>query len=139
MSLPGYSKEPWAAYANAKCLVSSSISEKFGNTIVEAMAHGLPIVATACCGPLEILKAGEYGEIVPVGDEAALAGAMARALRTPVDPARQRARADDFSFARRVPVYEALIEDVSKGKSAAPNSSRAPRENAVDRPSSSNV
>jgi glycosyltransferase involved in cell wall biosynthesis len=86
--------------------------------IVEALAHGLPVVATANAGPLEILKHGEYGRIVPIGDELQLARAIADTLDDPGDPAVRRSRAEDFSFRVRVPTYEALIADVLAERTA---------------------
>lgn len=112
VSLPGYSKEPWSHYAQARCFVLSSTCEPFGNVVVEAMAHGLPIVATACAGPQEILRFGEFGSIVAIGNEFQLANAMAAALGDPGDPEQRRRRAADFSFEQRVPAYEALVAEV---------------------------
>lgn len=110
--LPGYSAEPWSHYERAKCLVSSSASELFGNTIVEAMAYGLPVVATACVGPKEIITDLRQGRIVPIGDVPALAAAIGAVLDDPGDPQARRQRAEQFSFDARVPVYEALIADL---------------------------
>jgi glycosyltransferase involved in cell wall biosynthesis len=112
VSLPGYSYEPWTAYGAAKCFVSSSSSEPFGNVIVEAMAHGLPVIATECGGPLEILRRGEFGRLVPIGDEVQMAAAIDATLADPGDPEVRRKRAHDFSFKVRVPAYEAVIRDV---------------------------
>lgn len=112
VELPGYSNEPWTTYARAKCFVSSSNSEPFGNVVVEAMAYGLPIVATACDGPQEILQHGTHGRIVSVGDHVQLAHAIADTLDDPGCPEKRRARAEDFSFAVRVPAYENLIAEV---------------------------
>lgn len=112
ISLPGYSKEPWRYYAEAKCFVLSSASEPFGNVVVEAMAYGLPVVATACSGPQEILRHGEFGRIVAVGSDLQLAHAMDATLDNPGDPAVRRRRANDFSFDVRVPAYEKLVAEV---------------------------
>jgi glycosyltransferase involved in cell wall biosynthesis len=112
VALPGYSREPWTHYAQAKCFVSSSNSEPFGNVIVEAMAYGLPVVATACDGPQEILKHGIHGRIVCVGDAMQLAHAIDDTLDEPGDPLLRRARAEEFSFTVRVPAYQQLISDV---------------------------
>lgn len=116
VSMPGYSAEPWLHYQRAKCLVSSSKSELFGNTLVEAMAYGLPVVSTACIGPKEIIKDPAHGQLVPIGDVAALAKALGEALSDPGDPQARRVRAEQFSFAARVPAYEALITDVLAGQ-----------------------
>lgn len=112
VELPGYSNEPWSYYARAKCFVSSSNSEPFGNVVVEGMAYGLPVVATACDGPQEILRHGIHGRIVSIGDHVQLAHAIADTLDHPGNPAKRRARADDFSFTIRVPAYQALIDEV---------------------------
>ncbi len=120
VSMPGYAQEPWAAYASAKCFVLSSQSEQFGNVIVEALAHGLPVVSTAAVGPMEILNNGEFGRIVPIGDESALAKAINDTLDSPGDPAPRRARADTFSLDTRVPAYEALIGEVAVKSSVEP-------------------
>lgn len=117
--MPGYAKEPWKVYASAKCFVSSSSSEPFGNVVVEAMAYGLPIVATACAGPHEILKHGQHGRIVGIGNHVQLASAIRSTLEAPGDPRERRARAEDFSFATRVPEYEALIRGVLEEAAAA--------------------
>lgn len=120
VAFPGYSNEPWSHYDNAKCLAVSSRTESFGNVMVEAMAHGLPVVATDCAGPNEILDRGRYGPIVPAGDEAALAAALADALDAPGDPERRRRRAAEYSFANRLPAYAALIAEVLAEAKATP-------------------
>lgn len=112
VTLPGYTNEPWSYYSKAKCFVLSSRQETFGNAVVEALAYGLPVVATACSGPQEILCHGEFGRIVAVGDELQLAQAITHLLDRPGDPAPRRKRAEDFSFEVRVPFYDGLINAI---------------------------
>ena len=110
VTLPGHVVDPASWYRRAACLVVSSQSESFGLTVAEALAHGLPVVATDCGGPPEVLAG--LGRVVPVGDVAALAKALALALTEPGDPAPRRARADAFKLERVRDAYAALVDEL---------------------------
>ena len=60
--------------------VSASRSEAFGLAMVEAMACGVPVVATATEGAREIIEEGVTGLLVPVGDVNALASSISSLL-----------------------------------------------------------
>ncbi len=95
---PGFHPDPTPFYRTADLFVLSSDYEGLPTVIIEALASGVPVVSTDCpSGPFEILRGGEFGTLVPVGDEVALANAMEQALSTPSDPDRLRRRALDFS------------------------------------------
>ncbi len=94
----GFHRDPTPFYRTADLFVLSSNYEGFGNVIVEALASGTPVVSTDCpSGPSEILEAGRYGTLVPVGDVEALANAIGAALSNTHDQARLRQRALDFA------------------------------------------
>lgn len=67
----------------ADVLAVSAEQEAFGRTLVEAMAAEVPIVATRCGGPEEIVADGETGLLVPVGDAEAMARALLQVLVNP--------------------------------------------------------
>jgi glycosyltransferase involved in cell wall biosynthesis len=73
-----------AAYAAADVLVLASRSETYGMVVTEALARGIPVIATAVGGVPETLGRGPYGEppglLVPPGDSGALAAALRRWL-----------------------------------------------------------
>lgn len=75
--------------AAADGLVSASRSEGLPNVVLEALASGVPVVATRAGGTEELVEDGRSGFLVPVGDPVALRAAMRRLMRTPAD---QRAR-----------------------------------------------
>jgi len=70
-------------YNRAHCVVVPSIFEGFGITVIEALAAGIRVVGTDVDGIREILCNGEYGRLVPYGDNLALAEAIVAELRGP--------------------------------------------------------
>jgi len=85
ITLTGHQINPYKYMKNASLFVLSSSWEGFGNSLVEAMATGTPVVSTDCPnGPREILDNGRYGPLVPVQDEASLAKAILDTLRSPL-------------------------------------------------------
>ena len=100
-------------YRQVRVLAVPSRTEAFGMVVVEALAHGLPIVATACTGPTEILDGGRFGRLVPVEDAAALATGLDIALADPGDPAPRFARAAHFSFAKGFAEWARLVDEVA--------------------------
>jgi glycosyltransferase involved in cell wall biosynthesis len=80
--------------------VSASRSEAFGIAMVEAMASGLPVVATATEGARELIEDGLTGLIVPVGDHVSLAESVAGLLRDATRRLTVGVRARDVAFER---------------------------------------
>lgn len=77
--LAGYTDNLPAELKMADGLIHASRRESFGIVIAEALACGIPVVATdAPYGPREILANGRFGVLVPVNDVAALSGAIRR-------------------------------------------------------------
>jgi sugar transferase (PEP-CTERM/EpsH1 system associated) len=62
-----------------------SLAEGVSNTLLEAMASGLPAIATAIGGTPEIVDNGVTGLLVPVGDASALSSAMMALVESPTD------------------------------------------------------
>ena len=95
----------------------SSDSEGFSIATVQAMAAGLPIVATRCGGPEEILDHGRSGWLVDCGDPGTIADAI-RNLRADADRRASLGRAAKaeaelrFSLASQVSSYEGLYDTV---------------------------
>ncbi|MEU1589569.1 glycosyltransferase family 4 protein [Micromonospora sp. NPDC005710] len=70
-------------YARGEIFVSPTYAEGFSNTILEAMASGLPVISTDVVGVRDCVRPEENGLLVPAGDPAALAGAVRRLLDDP--------------------------------------------------------
>ncbi|BAO43524.1 glycosyltransferase [Thiolapillus brandeum] len=94
--LPGFVSNPWAYMRRSSLFVLSSLWEGLPGILLEAMALGLPLIATRCpSGPEEILENGRYGCLVPMRNPKVLSMAMAQGLsgklpRYDVDLAMQR-------------------------------------------------
>jgi glycosyltransferase involved in cell wall biosynthesis len=79
----GYVHPTWPVLAAASVVLVPSRVEPFGNTAVEALFAGRPLVASAVQGLAEIVVDGENGLLVPPDDPAALATAIGRLLDDP--------------------------------------------------------
>ncbi|WP_342360454.1 glycosyltransferase [Terrarubrum flagellatum] len=112
VELAGHSRDVAQHYRQARCFALTSRTESFGNVVVEALSHGLPVIATDCGGPAEIINGPACGRIAPVGDIDAIASAIDAALDDPGDPDPRRRRARDFSIEKAVDAYSALFEQI---------------------------
>ena len=80
VSLPGHSRSMSLAFANSDVFLLSSRYEGVPGVIIEALAAGLPIVATDCCVAMApLLRNGQLGRLVQRGDIAALSVAIREA------------------------------------------------------------
>lgn len=111
VSMPGFDANPYKYMARSDVYVLSSRWEGFGNVMVEAMATGLPVVATDCpVGPKEILRNGALGPLVPMGDVAAMAEAIHQVLDSAMDRDVLKAGVQDYTVERSVDGYLASFE-----------------------------
>ena len=72
-----------AIYASLDVFVHSGPYETFGQTLQEAAASGLPVVAPAAGGPLDLVEDGMTGYLVPPADPDAFTRAVARLAADP--------------------------------------------------------
>jgi len=79
--LPGSRDDVAAILRGLDCFVLPSIAEGISNTILEAMATGLPVIASRVGGNPELIDDGATGRLVPVGDVEALAAALLELFR----------------------------------------------------------
>jgi glycosyltransferase involved in cell wall biosynthesis len=104
-----------AVLARARLFVLSSLTEGISLTLLEAMARGLPVVATRVGGNVEVVAEGETGHLVPPRCPEQLAQTMLELWRGPDTGAgfgragRQRVE-QQFDVRRMVAEYEALYQ-----------------------------
>lgn len=114
--MPGYNEKPALWMKAAACFVLSSRWEGFGHVVVEAMAVGTPVISTRCeYGPSEILKNGEYGELIPTDDQKSLEEALMGVLENKTNrlarAEKAQLRAQDFSIETITREYEHLFSE----------------------------
>ncbi|WP_168707793.1 glycosyltransferase [Sphingopyxis sp. PAMC25046] len=125
VDMPGFVANPFAVVARAQVYAMPSNAEGFPNGLVEAMACGVPVVATNCAsGPSEILADRprdtitggidvDAGALVPTDDVPAFAAALHRVLAEPQRSEcgkRARARSLAYGVGQAAANYWARIE-----------------------------
>ena len=101
--------------ADVFCL--SSYTEGSPMSIIEAMASGLPVVATSCGGVAELVNDGQTGYLIPVKDHQALATAMARlvndsSLVSNLGANARKIQMKNFSISAMADAYLAIYRQV---------------------------
>lgn len=135
VDMPGFVANPFALLARAAAYAMPSNAEGFPNGLVEAMACGLPVIATNCAsGPSEILAGRarhaisggidvDAGALVPTDDVEAFAQALGRVLAEPrrsACGARARERSQAYGVEQATADYWATIEAALAAPCAVP-------------------
>ena len=81
--LPGERDDVPEIMRGLDCFVLPSLAEGISNTILEAMASGLPVIATDVGGSADLVANGVTGQLVPAGDSETLAGQIVRFANNP--------------------------------------------------------
>jgi glycosyltransferase involved in cell wall biosynthesis len=113
--LPGERQDVADVMRALSCFALPSRAEGISNTILEAMASGLPVVATRVGGNAELVSEGRTGHLVPPGDPAALATALAELMTEPRRSMTMGQQARDvaerqFSLQAMVARYQAVYD-----------------------------
>jgi glycosyltransferase involved in cell wall biosynthesis len=120
VTMPGWRDDMPAALSSLTLFVSAARSEPFGLAIVEAMAAGLPIIAAASEGAMEIIEDGFSGKLVPLDDPEAMAQAINELLDDPLERSRLSRNAmlaarERYSLARMASDTERVYREVLLG------------------------
>jgi glycosyltransferase involved in cell wall biosynthesis len=121
----GFRPDVTVPLRNFNAFVLASRSEGFSIATVQAMASGLPVVATKSGGPEEIITDGVDGLLVPRDDPASLAAAMLRlvgdeALRRSLGSAARRSARARFSLTSMLARYEEIYRDALGRRNPSP-------------------
>ena len=111
----GWRADASALYRAADACLFPSRFEPLGNVVIQAWAHGLPIVAAASQGPAELIKDEVDGLLVAVDDDEALARAAHRLIAEPglggrLAQAGAERVAGEFSKARVIAEWRTLLD-----------------------------
>ena len=113
--MPGERNDVPEILSGLDCFVLPSLAEGISNTILEAMATGLPVIATDVGGNGELVSVGQTGKLVPAGDVEAMAQSIVE-YACDREQARRAGRAgraaveSRFSLAAMVRQYQGLYD-----------------------------
>jgi glycosyltransferase involved in cell wall biosynthesis len=114
--LPGHRSNPFAYMRRAALFVLTSRFEGSPNVLIEALAVGVPVVATDChSGPREILEHGTYGPLVPVGDAKQMAEAILTTLANPLPAETLQRAVTRFDADTVAGQYVEIFQEILKG------------------------
>ncbi|MBL8698808.1 MAG: glycosyltransferase family 4 protein [Alphaproteobacteria bacterium] len=106
-------------YNAADVMILASSREGWANVLLESMACGTSVVASAVWGTPEVVAAPEAGELVPERTPEAFAAALRRALAQPPDRAATRRYAEGFSWDDTTAGQIRLFEEILQRRSGA--------------------
>jgi len=111
--------------AASDLFILPSENESFGLAALEAMSSGVPVIGTAAEGLPELIRFGETGYLVPVGDVAGMARRAIevlsdRTLHASMSAAARRLAVEEYEASRVVPMYEAFYERLLERPSFIP-------------------
>ncbi len=110
VTFTGFVTDPTKYFAAADVFVHTSRYEGFGVVLLEALACGCAIVATDCPGGVqEVLANGKFGTLVPVGDDEAIANAVAGILGGEVEFPDASEYLQQFDINRIAEAYLAVL------------------------------
>jgi glycosyltransferase involved in cell wall biosynthesis len=116
----GWREDASSLYHAADLCLFPSRFEPLGNVVIQAWAHGLPVVAAASQGPKDLIHTEEDGLLVAIDDDAGLAAAARRlmadpALRQRLAEAGAARLAGEFSVRRIADQWRALLQPYGVG------------------------
>lgn len=111
VSLPGFCDNPYPAMSRASVFVHPSITEAMPNVLIEAIALGVPVVASRISGNAELLSQ-TVENLVPPGDISGFATAISRALDSPSSCRVATGAVAEFDEAVAIAAYEKLLKRV---------------------------
>jgi glycosyltransferase involved in cell wall biosynthesis len=127
--LPGF-------FAASDAIVLTSKHEQFGQVLIEAMACGMPAIATRSSGPAAIIENGRTGWLVDADDDDGLAATLREAVNDPRErrrrgeAARQTVR-ERFSWATSAALLATILDDVA-GEAAIGDESGGREDHVAD-------
>ena len=116
---------------------TSTAPEPFGKAIIEGMASGRPVIATAAGGAVEIIRDGIDGLLVPPGNVEALTATLRRLVADPqlrrklAEGGRARSRA--FRAVTMVDAYRSVLSDVISNTPTSTRTGRTPASSSRSR------